>query len=124
MRSLTPPQKMPKITEKTESTLARLGRLTVESGTTKDKGELKRKMILFECVASKNREPVAALIPCRVLEEVKDELHSILERTSAAGYQENEADALAVGELATDVGNAVIDYQVTSNLLITLEKQC
>ena len=43
---------MPKIKDKTEFTLARLVRLTLESGTAKDIGELKRKMILFEYVGA------------------------------------------------------------------------
>ena len=115
---------MPKIKAKTESTLARLGRFTVEGCTAKDKGESKRKSILFEYVALENHEPVPALIPCRILEEIKDELESIQERTSAVGYQENEADAHTVGELAENVRDAVINYQVSSNLLITLETHC
>ena len=114
---------MPKIKEKTESTLARLGRLTVEGSTPKDKGKSKRKMILFEYVAATHHEPVPALIPCRALEGIKDELHSILERTSAVGYKENDADLHKVGELAEDVRDAVIEYQVRPHLLITLRKQ-
>ena len=49
--------------EKTESVLARLGRLTVEGGAGTDKGESKRKMILFECVLSMHHEPVHTFIP-------------------------------------------------------------
>ena len=115
---------MPKIKDKTESTLARLGRFTVEGGTAKDKGELKRKMILFEYVGATQHEPVPALIPCRTLEEIKDELRSMLERTSAVGYKETDADVHTVGELAEDVRDAVIEYQVSPDLLITLWKQC
>ena len=113
---------MPKIKDKTESTLARLGRLTVESGPAKDKGELKRKMILFEYVGATHHEPESALTPCRSLEEIKDELRSTLERTSAVGYKETDADARTVGGLAEDVRDAVIEYQVRPHLLITLRK--
>ena len=49
-----------KVKEKTESTLARLGRLTVESGTAKDKGEFKRKMILFEYVGAAHHDGAPA----------------------------------------------------------------
>ena len=34
-----------------------------------------------------------------------------MERTSTVGYQENDADVYAVGELAEDVRDAIIDYQ-------------
>ena len=51
------------IKEKTESTLARLGRLTVDIGSAGDKGEYKRKVTLFECVFVVPHEPVTVLIP-------------------------------------------------------------
>ena len=47
-----------------------------------------------------------------VLEGIKDELQSLSERFSAAGYQENDADRRAVCELAEDLRDAVIEYQV------------
>ena len=96
----------------------------MESGTAKDKGELKRKMILFGYVGATHHEPVPALTPCRSLEEIKDELRSMLERTSAVGYKETDADAHTVGGLAEDVRDAVIEYQVSPDFLITLGKQC
>lgn len=46
------------------------------------------------------------------LEGVKDELQSLSERSMAAGYQENDADRRAVGELAEDLRDTVIEYQV------------
>ena len=70
-------------------------------------------MILFEYVAATHHDPVPALIPCRTLEEIKDELQSMLERTSAVGYKETDADVHTVGELAEDVRDAVIEYQVS-----------
>ena len=48
----------------------------------------------------------------------------MLERTSAVGYKETDADAHTVGGLAEDVRDAVIEYQVRPPLLITLRKQC
>ena len=46
------------------------------------------------------------------LEGIKDELQSLSERSTAAGYQENDADRRAVGELAEDLRDTVIEYQV------------
>lgn len=45
-------------------------------------------------------------------------MQSILERISAVGYKENDADGHAVGELAEDVRDAIIEYQVSHNILI------
>jgi hypothetical protein len=56
-------QKTPVIKEKTESTLARLGRFTAEGDAVMDEDESKRKMILFECVLSIRGEPLPTLIP-------------------------------------------------------------
>ena len=94
----------------------------MEGGTPKDKGESKRRMILFEYVAATHHDPVPALIPCRTLEEIKDELQSMLERTSAVGYKETDADVHTVGELAEDVRDAVIEHQVRPHLLVALRK--
>ena len=49
----------------------------------------------------------------RALEEIKDELHPISERASAVGYRENDADVQAVCELAENVRDAIIGYQVS-----------
>ena len=65
-----------------------------------------------------------ALIPCRTLEEIKDELLCILERTSAVGYQETDADVNAVGELTEEVRDAVIEYQVSPNVLVAFGVLC
>lgn len=54
--------------------------------------------------------------PCLLLpsalEGIKDELQSLSERSSAADYQENDADRRAACELAEDLRDAVIEYQV------------
>jgi hypothetical protein len=47
-------------------------------------------------------------------------LESILERVSTIGYQENDADMHAVGELAEEVRDTIIEYQVRPNFMITL----
>ena len=47
-----------------------------------------------------------------------DKLQSVLEQTSTAGYQENDADVNAVGELAEDARDAVIEYQVSPTRLV------
>ena len=58
--------------------------------------------------------------PLRALEGIKDLLQSLSEHSNAAGYQENDRDMQAVCELAEDVRNAVVEYQVSPNLTITL----
>ena len=58
-------------------------------------------------------EQVAILISLRALEGIKDELLSILERSSTDGYKENDVDAHAVCELAENVRDAIMDYQVS-----------
>ena len=55
---------------------------------------------------------------------IKDRLQFILERSSTAGYQENDADAHAVGELAEGVRDAVIEYQVGPNLPSSARIRC
>ena len=56
----------------------------------------------------------------RALEGIKDKLQSVLEKISAVGYEENDADAHAVEELAEDARDTIIEYQVSSNLLATV----
>jgi hypothetical protein len=45
---------------------------------------------------------------------------SILEQANADAYQENDSDVHAVSELAEDVRDAIIEYQVSPDLMITL----
>lgn len=45
-----------------------------------------------------------------------DELEPILERSGAAGYQESDTDIHIACELAEDVRDAIIEYQVCPNL--------
>ena len=87
----------------------------MEDTTVRDEGGLKRKMMLFECVSLVQHKPLLALTLPRALEGIKGKLESILERTSAVEYQENDADKHAISQLAEDVRDAVIEYQVRSN---------
>jgi len=59
--------------------------------------------IVGECLCSSH---------LRALEGIKDELQILSERCSAAGYKENEADGHAISELAEDLRDAVLEYQV------------
>jgi hypothetical protein len=43
-------------------------------------------------------------------------LQPLSERASAVGYQENEADRHAIGELAEELRDAIIEYQVGPDL--------
>ena len=45
-------------------------------------------------------------------------------RTGAVGYRENDADAQAVGKLADDVREAIIEYQVGFDFLVIVRMQC
>ena len=56
----------------------------------------------------------------RALEEIKDKLQSVLEKIGVVGYEENDADVHTVDELAEDARDAVIEYQVSFNLLATV----
>ena len=47
-------------------------------------------------------------------------MHQILERSNAAEYKDNDADARVVCELAEDVRDSVIEYQVSANLVIAV----
>ena len=47
-----------------------------------------------------------------------------MKRTSEVGYKENDGDAHAVGRLAEDVRDAVIEYQVSPNLQDTVRIHC
>ena len=60
----------------------------------------------------------AKSIYIRVLGGIKDELHPISERSNAVGYQGNEADEQTVCDLAVNVRDAIIGYQVSADLLI------
>ena len=43
-----------------------------------------------------------------------------MERTGAVGYKENDADVNVVCELADDVRDAVMEYQVSPHIVIPL----
>ena len=51
---------------------------------------------------------------------MKDQLQLVLEGSNAAEYKENDTDLHTVCKLAEDVRDVVIDYQVSSNLVIAL----
>ena len=52
------------------------------------------------------------------LERIKDELQPLYERSSTVGYQGNDPDQHAVCELAEDLRDAIIEYQVGPDLSI------
>ena len=47
-------------------------------------------------------------------------MRTILERTRAVGYQKDDADTHAVGVLAEDARDAIIEYQVSPKLPTTI----
>jgi len=110
---LTCRQKVPGVQGKVGSVLARLARLNVgPESTVGGEDESKRRVILFECVSSVDCGRVSVLIYRRTLEGIKDELRPISERSSTVSYQENDADGRTVCELAEDLRDAIIEYQV------------
>ena len=56
----------------------------------------------------------------RALEGIKDKLQSVLEKIGVVGYEESGADVQVVDGLVEDARDAVIEYQVSSNLLSTV----
>ncbi|KAF9784597.1 hypothetical protein BJ322DRAFT_1195506 [Thelephora terrestris] len=78
-----------------ESTLARLGRFNPGGSDIEDEAESKRRVVLLGA-----------------LEEIKDKLRLISERSNAAGYRENDADVQAVCELAQRARDSVMEYQL------------
>jgi hypothetical protein len=52
------------------------------------------------------------------LERIKDELQPLYERSSTVGYQESDPDQHVVCELAEDLRDAIIEYQVGPDLPI------
>lgn len=57
----------------------------------------------------------------RTLERIKDELLPILERSNTVGYEESDPDVHSVCELAENVRDAVMEYQVSRSFLVTLK---
>ena len=60
----------------------------------------------------------------RTLEGIKDELRPLSERVSAVGYKESDADRHAVSELAEELRDAIIEYQVGPDPLATRSMLC
>jgi hypothetical protein len=81
-------------------------------------------MILFEWVSSIRCERVSTLIHLRALEGIKDELQPLSERSSAVGYQENDADRHAISELAEELRDTIIEYQVSPDPPVTRRMLC
>ena len=79
--------------------------------------EPKHRVILFGYVSSMDCKRVRTLTPkpLRTLEEIKGRLQSLSECS-----QENYQDMEAVCRLAEDVRDAIIEYQVSPDLQITL----
>lgn len=48
-------------------------------------------------------------------------MQSLSERSSTTGYQENDADGHTASELAEELRDAIIEYQVSPYPLVTLE---
>ena len=77
---------------------------------------MKKNLIDERYYLSEYRSFVVNESPClshpRALERIKDGLQPLSERCSAIGYQENYVDGHAMSELAGDLRDAMIEYQV------------
>jgi len=87
----------------------------VQGDTPRNADELRRRKRLFECVFSIHRGP-PTLTWYRVLEEIKDKLQLLSERPGAADYVENEGDVTAACDLADDLRDAIVEYQVSTKI--------
>jgi len=98
---------------KIETILARLGRLKDELGNAAgDGGESNRRTILFEWVSFDLCRQLSVLSHLRALERIVDELQPLSKRSSAPDYQETDSDGQIISELAEDLRDAVMEYQV------------
>jgi len=52
----------------------------------------------------------------RALEGIKDKLQLLSERSGAAKYAENEEDVAVACDLADDLRDAIVEYQVSFNI--------
>jgi len=103
---------VPVVRGKIETILARLGRLKDELGNAGDGGESDRRRILFEWVSFDVCGRLSILPHLRALERIVDELRPLSERSSGLDYQETDSDGQIISELAEDLRDAVMEYQV------------
>ena len=52
----------------------------------------------------------------RALEGIKDKLQILSERSGTAGYVEKEGDMIAACDLADDLRDVIVEYQVGTNI--------
>jgi len=101
------------VRRKIETILARLGRLKDELGNAAgDGGESNRRKNLFEWVSFDLCGRSSILPHPRALERITDELQPLSERSSALDYHETDSDGQFISELAEDLRDAVMEYQV------------
>ena len=114
MRRITPPQKSP-ASKKIESVRARLDRLGAEGDAARDAGEFKRRKSLFECVPYPPQTASSVNLISRTLEGIKDKLERLSERSTTSGRTENEGDMTTACDLADDLRDAIVEYQVRTD---------
>ena len=100
---------------KIESVRARLDRLGVGGGATGNANEFNRRKSLFECVLDTRRRP-SALMRSQSLEGIKDKLQLLSERPGAAEQEGKEGNMAAICDLADDLRDAIVDYQVSGDI--------
>jgi len=74
--------------------------------------EFRRRKGLYECVSFIRFKRLFVLNGPRALEGIKDKLELLSERSGTAQHPEKEGDMIAACDLADDLRDAIVEYQV------------
>ena len=94
---------------------ARLDRLGEELDVARNADEFVRRKTLYECVSSLCRNQTSHLTDLRALEGIKNKLQLLSECPAGAEGVEKEGNRTAVCDLADDLRDAIVEYQVRNN---------
>ena len=100
------------VKSKIDSVRARLDRIGVEGEIARNTEEFRRRERLYECVFPTAMNQTARQANSRALEGIKDKLQLLSERT------ESEGDSTAVCDLADDLRDVLVEYQVSKYALL------
>jgi len=117
--SLTLGQKSASLKIKLDSVIARLDRLCLQDDDDGIWDENKREHWagLFEWVFGVNYKTITChrSLSTSTLRRIRDTGNVLYNRINAEGYKESQDDIQAVSEIAEDIRDALLDYQVCSN---------
>jgi len=92
-----------------------LDRLGEGGDVARNPDEFVRRKNLYECVSSVHHNLTSCLTDLRALEEIKSKLQLVSEGSAAAEGVEKEGSMTAVCDLADDLRDAIVEYQVRNN---------